>query len=71
MAPIWRAAGFALGASTALVGERAVHACTEAVESVIEKHYAVHIHNTLDAAAINVRKPKKAKRGDKKAKSDR
>jgi ubiquinone biosynthesis monooxygenase Coq7 len=43
MAPLWRAAGFALGAGTALMGERAVHACTEAVESVIEEHYAGQI----------------------------
>lgn len=40
LAPVWRAAGFALGAGTALMGEKAVHACTEAVESVIEAHYA-------------------------------
>lgn len=40
LAPLWRAAGFALGAGTALMGERAAHACTEAVESVIEAHYA-------------------------------
>ena len=40
MAPIWRVAGFGLGAVTALMGERAAHACTEAVEEVIEEHYA-------------------------------
>jgi ubiquinone biosynthesis monooxygenase Coq7 len=40
MAPIWRIAGFGLGAATALMGERAAHACTEAVEEVIEEHYA-------------------------------
>jgi ubiquinone biosynthesis monooxygenase Coq7 len=40
MAPFWRAAGFALGATTALMGVKATHACTEAVESVIEAHYA-------------------------------
>ena len=40
MAPVWRLAGFALGAGTALLGEKAAHACTEAVESVIEAHYA-------------------------------
>lgn len=40
MSPIWRAAGFTLGAATALLGEKAAHACTEAVESVIEEHYA-------------------------------
>ncbi len=43
MAPLWRAAGFALGAGTALLGEKAAHACTEAVESVIEQHYAGQI----------------------------
>jgi len=43
LAPLWRAAGFALGAGTALIGEGAVHACTEAVESVIEAHYAGQI----------------------------
>lgn len=39
MAPLWRVAGFGLGAVTALMGERAAHACTEAVEDVIEGHY--------------------------------
>ena len=39
MAPVWRVAGFGLGAVTALMGERAAHACTEAVEDVIEEHY--------------------------------
>ncbi|WP_395648146.1 demethoxyubiquinone hydroxylase family protein [Terricaulis sp.] len=40
MAPLWRVAGFGLGAVTALMGEKAAHACTEAVEDVIEEHYA-------------------------------
>ena len=40
LAPVWRLAGFALGAGTALLGEKAIHACTEAVETVIEGHYA-------------------------------
>ena len=40
LSPLWAAAGFALGAATALIGETAAHACTEAVESVIEEHYA-------------------------------
>ena len=40
LTPLWRLAGFALGAATALMGEKAAHACTEAVESVIEQHYA-------------------------------
>lgn len=40
LAPLWNAAGFGLGAATALMGEKAAMACTEAVEDVIEKHYA-------------------------------
>lgn len=43
LAPLWRAAGYGLGAATALLGEKAAHACTEAVESVIEAHYAGQI----------------------------
>ena len=38
--PIWHAAGYALGAATALMGEDAAMACTAAVESVIDQHYA-------------------------------
>ena len=37
--PIWNVAGFALGASTALMGEKAAMACTVAVEKVIGEHY--------------------------------
>lgn len=43
LTPFWRLVGFALGAGTALMGERAAHACTEAVETVIEDHYAGQI----------------------------
>lgn len=39
LTPVWRVAGFALGASTALIGEKAAMACTAAVEEVIEEHY--------------------------------
>ncbi|MBV8800404.1 MAG: demethoxyubiquinone hydroxylase family protein [Alphaproteobacteria bacterium] len=38
--PVWRVAGFALGAATALLGEKAAMACTAAVEEVIDEHYA-------------------------------
>jgi ubiquinone biosynthesis monooxygenase Coq7 len=38
--PVWRIAGFALGAATALMGEKAAMACTAAVEEVIDEHYA-------------------------------
>jgi len=40
LGPLWNAAGFGLGAATALMGEKAAMACTAAVEDVIEKHYA-------------------------------
>ena len=43
LSPLWNAAGFGLGAVTALMGEKAAMACTEAVEDVIEKHYAEQI----------------------------
>ena len=38
--PVWHVAGFALGAATALMGEKAAMACTVAVEEVIDEHYA-------------------------------
>ena len=38
--PVWHLAGFALGAATALMGEKAAMACTVAVEEVIDAHYA-------------------------------
>jgi ubiquinone biosynthesis monooxygenase Coq7 len=37
--PLWHLAGYALGAATALMGERAAMACTVAVEEVIDEHY--------------------------------
>ncbi|MFO1235476.1 MAG: demethoxyubiquinone hydroxylase family protein [Alphaproteobacteria bacterium] len=40
LAPIWDAASYTLGAVTALMGEKAAMACTEAVEEVIDGHYA-------------------------------
>ena len=40
MTPVWRLAAYGLGVGTALMGEKAAHACTEAVETVIAEHYA-------------------------------
>ncbi|QNN64554.1 demethoxyubiquinone hydroxylase family protein [Sphingomonas rhizophila] len=37
--PLWDVAGFALGAATALIGETAAMACTDAVETEIDRHY--------------------------------
>ena len=38
--PLWHVAGFALGAATALLGERTAMAYTVAVEEAIDEHYA-------------------------------
>jgi ubiquinone biosynthesis monooxygenase Coq7 len=38
--PIWHVAGYALGAASALLGSKSAMACTVAVESVIDAHYA-------------------------------
>jgi ubiquinone biosynthesis monooxygenase Coq7 len=40
LSPLWYVAGYALGAATALLGERVAMACTVAVEEVIDGHYA-------------------------------
>jgi len=37
--PLWNVAGFALGAATALMSEEAALACTDAVETEIDRHY--------------------------------
>ena len=39
LSPLWHMAGFALGAASALLGEKAAMACTVAVEEVIDEHY--------------------------------
>ncbi len=38
--PLWHVGGFMMGAVTAMMGEKAAMACTVAVESVIDEHYA-------------------------------
>ena len=43
--PLWHLAGFALGAGTALLGEKAAMACTVAVEETIDEHYAEQIED--------------------------
>jgi ubiquinone biosynthesis monooxygenase Coq7 len=41
--PVWHLAGFALGALTAALGEKAAMACTVAVEETIDAHYTGQI----------------------------
>ena len=40
LSPVWHVAGYALGMATALLGPKAAMAATEAVEEVIDAHYA-------------------------------
>ena len=47
--PVWKVAGFALGAATALMSERAAMACTDAVETEIDKHYARQLEELGDS----------------------
>lgn len=48
--PLWHVAGYALGAATALMGEKAAMACTVAVEDVIDKHYAGQIDELAECS---------------------
>jgi ubiquinone biosynthesis monooxygenase Coq7 len=49
--PFWHLAGFALGAATAAMGERAAMACTVAVEETIDAHYTAQIDRLADSEA--------------------
>jgi ubiquinone biosynthesis monooxygenase Coq7 len=49
LSPLWHVAGWALGAATALLGEHAAMACTEAVEDVIDAHYREQIEALGDS----------------------
>jgi ubiquinone biosynthesis monooxygenase Coq7 len=46
--PVWSAAGFALGAATALMGPEAAMACTAAIETEIERHYTEQLDELGD-----------------------
>ncbi len=47
--PFWGAAGYALGAATALMGPEAAMACTAAVETEIDKHYSQQLEELGDS----------------------
>ena len=46
--PFWDVAGFALGAVTATIGPEAAMACTVAVETEIDRHYAEQLEELGD-----------------------
>ena len=47
--PVWDIAGFALGAVTAAIGPSAAMACTVAVETEIDRHYAEQLEQIGDS----------------------
>jgi len=46
--PLWNVAGFALGAATALMSEKAALACTDAIETEIDRHYGEQLDRLGD-----------------------
>ncbi len=52
--PFWHLAGFALGAVTAAMGEKAAMACTVAVEETIDEHYSAQLDD-IDTTAPDLR----------------
>ncbi len=46
--PLWNVAGFALGAATALMSEKAALACTDAIETEIDRHYSRQLEDLGD-----------------------
>ncbi|HYM73717.1 MAG TPA: demethoxyubiquinone hydroxylase family protein [Stellaceae bacterium] len=69
LSPVWHLAGFALGAATALLGERAAMACTVAVEEVIDGHYAAQAER-LGTADPELAETIRAARADELAHRD-
>ncbi|MGB3471184.1 MAG: demethoxyubiquinone hydroxylase family protein [Erythrobacter sp.] len=49
--PFWSAAGYALGAGTALLGPEAAMACTAAVEEEIDRHYTEQLDRLEETGA--------------------
>jgi ubiquinone biosynthesis monooxygenase Coq7 len=46
--PLWNVAGFVLGAATALMSEQAALACTDAIETEIDRHYGQQLADLGD-----------------------
>jgi ubiquinone biosynthesis monooxygenase Coq7 len=49
--PFWSAAGYALGAGTALLGPEAAMACTAAIETEIDKHYTEQLDRLRESGS--------------------
>jgi ubiquinone biosynthesis monooxygenase Coq7 len=57
MLPFWHLAGFALGAVTAALGEKAAMACTVAVEQAIDTHYTAQLETLDELESIGSAEP--------------
>ncbi|CAH0558216.1 unnamed protein product [Brassicogethes aeneus] len=53
MTPLWNIGAFALGAGSALLGEKAAMACTVAVETAIVEHYNDQLRTLLEDPEAN------------------
>lgn len=56
--PLWHVAAYVLGWTTAKMGEKAAHACTIAIESVIDDHYRQQLIELKDHSQENHQKIK-------------
>ena len=55
--PLWNVAGFMLGAATALISEKAALACTDAIETEIDRHYgrsSKNLATTIRSCAADI-----------------
>ena len=68
--PLWDVAGFTLGAVTALMGEKAAMACTAAVETEIDAHYAAQLDELENGADDDLRTTIEKFRADEAAHRD-
>lgn len=69
LAPVWHVGGWLMGAATAIMGEKAAMACTAAVESVIDEHYAAQ-EAALDDREAALKKTIEKFRADEKEHHD-
>ena len=68
--PLWDVAGFTLGAVTALMGKKAAMACTAAVETEIDAHYAAQLDELENGADDDLRATIERFRADEAAHRD-
>lgn len=54
--PLWHVGAYAMGAATALMGEKAAMACTVAVEEVIDEHYQDQLEQLDDKKYADLKK---------------